>query len=364
MSYSNSVALIFEVSSGCQMSCHGCNVDKNLSGLPNPETMNKLLTLFRDMKEWGLPFMEIELGPTDLIKARNRDEIFSHPDVRELTRMFRVTTLAASFIYPEEHEYVKLAQQAHAIAPDNWVGLAMPLEMTHVFNDKYLARIQKNVDVFRNHLPNKLNETIFNVIFDERFLSNVGSKYSYEDLFARVHDLRVTNNTKVDFVFHHGRSKIDSSWVAQDFLHSLRELNRHYLLDLRKRNTSAEVRHMPFQLSCDGRGGEILYHEGELFFRPVVNERITILSEKMKFQGPWTLENYFSNLFARYNDNIHKAMTYDDCQNCEHAAMCADRYIHDLMDVCNTKQCVSLLRSHGGFSNDPTQQDLEKFKLA
>lgn len=362
MSYTNSVALIFEVSQGCGMNCQGCNVEKNLSGLPKPEAMDRLLSLFREMKVWGIPFMEIELGPTDLIKARNRDQIFSDPKVQELTRMFKLTTLAASFIYPEEHEYERLAKQAYEVAPDNWVGLAIPLEMSHVFNDKYIDRIQKNVDVFRNHLPNHLNETIFNVIFDERFLSNVGSKYSYDDLFSRVHDLRVTNNTKVDFVFHHGRSRIDSAWVASDLVESLKELNRKYLQDLRKRS-NIEARHVPFQLSCDGRGGEVLYHEEQLYFRPVINERITILSDKMKFTGDWTLENYFHNLFTRYNSNIEKSLTYEDCNGCDHAAMCADRYIHDFMDVCNTKHCVTLLKSHGGFSNEITKSDLDKLSL-
>lgn len=363
MSYNNSTALIFEVSQGCQMNCTGCNVDKRLDGLPPKEEMDKLLGMFRGLKENNVPFMEIELGPTDLLRARNRHEIFTNPDVQELVRMFKLTTLTGSFIYPDEKDYEAFAKQAHALSPDNWVGIAMPIEMKQVFNDKYIQRIQRNVDIFRNHLPNYLNETILNVIFDERFLSNVGSKYSYEDLFSRVNDLKLTNNTKVDFVFHHGRSKIDSAFVASDFLRSIRELNRHYLRDLRTRSQKAEVRHMPFQLSCDGRGGEILYHRGELYFRPVINERITILSEKMKFTGEWSAENYFANLFQRYHDNVSKSLEYEDCVSCEHAAMCADRYIHDLMDVCNTRECITMLKSHGGFVHEPTKKDLEKLTL-
>jgi len=364
MSYANSVAFIFEVSHGCQMKCQGCNVDKHSPKLPPQASMDKLLQLFRDLKAWGIPFMEIELGPTDLMSAANRDQIFESPEIRELTRMFLLTTITSSFIYPDKDDYKRLARQVHELAPDNWVGLAVPLEMRHVFNDKYVDLIRRNVQVFKEHLPNRLNETILNVIFDERYLSNVGSKYSYEDLFSRVHDLRLTDNTKVDFVFHHGRSKIESSWVASDFLHSLKELNRHYLRDLRSRSIdNIEARHVPYQLSCDGRGGEILYHDNELYFRPVINERITVLSDKMKFKGEWTLENYFNNLFSRYNSNMEKAMSYNDCPKCEHVAMCADRYIHDLMDVCGTKDCLTLLKSHGGFANEIKKEDLQKFSL-
>lgn len=361
MSYANSTALIFEVSQGCGMNCRGCNVDKNLQGLPPDDVFDNLIGMFRDLRDHDVPFMEIELGPTDLITAANREEIFTSSRVAEITRMFRLTTLTSSFIYTDHKEYERLADQTYALAPDNWVGLALPIELNHVFNDKYISRIKQNVDAFANRTKNYLNEVILNVIFDERYFTNIGAR-SYEELFSRLTDISLTNNTKVDFVFHHGRTKIDSKWVGASLLKAIQELNRYYLSDVRRKQ-NPQARHVPFQLSCDGRGGEILYHEQELYFRPVLNERITILSDRMKFSGPWTAENYFDNLYRRYDSNIHKALGYNSCGSCEHVGMCADRYIHDLMEVCGTKDCITLLKDHGGFAHIPDAKDIEKLKL-
>lgn len=340
----NSIVLVLEASQGCQFSCDGCQINKEASGIPDLETMERLLSLFREMKYDAMDFYEIELGPTDLISAHNRDAMFANPQLRELAAMFKVTTINASFIHPKKEEYVAFAKTVNAFTPNNWVGLAIPIEMKHVFNDKYISRIRENVKTFQEHLPNFLKEVVLVVIFDEHYLGSVGNKYTYEDLFDRTNSLEVHENTMVDFVFHHGRVNMESDFVAESFKKTVMELNHHYLLDVRRRGDNIRYRHVPAQLLPDSHNNELIFHQGELYIRPVLNERVTVFHPQMKFAGPWTLENFRMHSFERFHDNLEAASSMKNCKMCAYQLDCAAGYVQDLMRIVKTEDCLLLRR--------------------
>jgi hypothetical protein len=301
-----------------------------------------------------MDFYEIEMGPTDLLSAVNREEIFANPVMRELARLFHVTTLNASFIHPKEEDYIAFAHTVHEFTPDNMVGLAIPLEMRHVFNDKYIDRVRENIRIFREHLPNHLKEVVLVVIFDEHYLNNAGSKYTYEDLFDRANSLDVHEHTMVDFVFHHGRANIESEFVAEAFKTSVQNLNQQYLKDIARRGENLRYRHTPAQLMPESHNNELTYHKGELYIRPVLNERVTVFHERMKFTGEWSVGNFRAHSLERLNQNLQYAFEHKDCLACPYQIECASNYVHDLMAVVKAKDCLLVKRElhklHAGLS--------------
>ena len=361
--FNRSISLIFEASHGCQLSCGGCTIDTKATSLPTQEQWDRLRVMFDGFTADGTPYAEFELGPTDLMSCDNRNELFTDPNLRNMVRRFKLFTLAASFIHPDESDYIDFAYQVHECAPDITVGLAIPVEFASVFNDKYIETMRKNIEVFRVALPNPLDEVVMTVIFDHRYLDQKieGKKRTYEELFQRIQDLQLSHNTKVDFAFQHGRNNINDPLQAASFLRSFRMLNEQYVADLAKRNHTV-ARHIPFQLMFDTKGGELIYSKGDLYVRPVLNERVTIFHEYTKFRGPWTAENYYDEIFTRLNRNLDLAQGFDDCKQCLHMATCADRGIHDLMHLTHTRKCVTLLKNHDGIVRHTTHGDFEQIQ--
>lgn len=346
-----------EVSQGCQHNCTGCKIDKNHASMPDEQTMKKLHGMFDEMDRAGMDFYEIELGPTDMISAANHAEIFGNELLRDLASMFKITTVNSSFIHPHKEQYQKFAKTLHEFAPDNWVGLAIPLEMKHVFNDKYIDLIRENVRIFQESLPNFLKEVVLTVIFDETYMQAVGRKHTFDELFERCNSLSVHQHTMVDFIFHHGRQNIKSEFVAQSLKTSIEALNKHYLIDVKKRGNDIRYRHVPAQMLPESHNNELVFSDGKLYVRPVLNERVTVFHEHMLFEGDWSLDNFRLQTINRLNQNLELAANHADCSGCDFQVECASNYVQDLLHVVNSDKCLLLKRELKAF-------DLERdFKL-
>lgn len=342
------VALIFEVTHGCQYSCTGCTVNKQSSNLPSEEGFNKLVSFLDDLQANDITLAELELGPTDLMTSLNRDEVLSDITFGMMARRFQLLTFIVGLILPKEDDYIKLAQQINKITDRVDIGIVTPMELTHVHNEKYLRTIEKNVCTLIKHLDAPLVEVILQVQFDARFLTQrqIGSP-SYDNLFDQIHNLDLPVRTKVNFTLPHGRSKLESELVSGNFLDSIKALNTFYLRDMKRRAGNLEKRHLPFQLLNPRHSGEVLWHDESLYIRPVINERFTVLNDNRKFMQPWTYGNLVSTSLEMTNRSLEKGMKFDDCANCEHLMTCANRGIHEVMSVTGTDKCIMLLKDYG-----------------
>lgn len=332
------------------MGCSGCRIDKESTSLPSPVLMQKLISLFDELKSRGIALNEIELGPSDILSARNMEAIFQRPDVIEFIDLFSLMTINASFIYPNMTRYVDLAYQLTRYETSKKCGIVIPVEMTQMFNDKYISRIKQNLSVFRDAFPHDLYSVTFNIIFDERFINNPLNKFSYEDLFFRtnsfvedteLHESRV----RIDYVFHHGREDITNPFIAQAFMDSMNELYRHYHADHKRRN-GPMIDGVPAFLNFDFENDEIVYHNEELYVRPVVNDRLNIFHESLKYRGEWNADGIISHLAERFNDNLTMASEMKDCSDCSRIVECSKRYTQDLMKILNVQDCFTMLKQY------------------
>jgi hypothetical protein len=341
-------ALIFEVTHGCQYSCTGCTVNKQSSNLPDKVGFGVLTAFLDDLEVNNIELAELELGPTDLMSSLNRDEVLSHPVFRTMVNRFQLLTLIVGMILPREEDYIQLAKEVNSVTNKVDIGIVVPMELSHVCNEKYLRTIEKNICILAEHLDAPLVEVILQVQFDARFLTQrqVGTP-SYDKLFDQIHSLHLPVRTKVNFTLPHGRSKLESELVSGNFLDSIQALNTFYLRDMKRRADKLERRHLPFQLLNPRHSGEVLWHDGDLYIRPIINERFTVLSEDRKFAQPWTYDNFVTISLEMTNRSLEKGLQIDDCVNCEHLMTCANRGIHEVMDTTGANKCIMLLKDYG-----------------
>jgi len=342
MRAANELALVMEVTEGCRMGCKGCRIDKTGSGLPSDDVLEKLLGMLYQLKAQGVGFAEVELGATDMLSANNRDEIFSHPLVAEIVRLFKVTVINAAFIDPQPDHYIRLAQQVNTLSPDNAVGLVTPMEMTQAFNDKYISRIQKNVTLFKQHLNNPFTEVLFSIIIDHNQMRRSDIKRSYGELFVRARQLRVSERTKVDFAFHHGREGLRMSTDKEDLLQTIHALNDQYVQDLLTRDI-VHRGEVPAQLFEEEEVLELVLSDCDLYIRPILNERLMVKNRIMRYHGAWDAYSLLKHFDDRVQRNENLAKELKVCSTCPHVKRCATRYTQELMALGKTQDCISLL---------------------
>lgn len=346
MRNNKTLALVLEVSRGCARSCTGCKINKQSGSIPSEDTLVKLLKLTQDMKLAGVDFYEVELGPTDLTTAANTGDIFANEYLQSICRMFKVTTINGSFIDPNPRVYEDFAKKVNAFTPDNWIGLAIPVEMRHVFNDKYISRIRDNVKAFEQVLPNIIKEVVVNIIFDEKYMEQAAKEHTYEELFARCNSLDVHENTMADFVFHHGRVGRGESIDTEAFKRAIAALNEQYLLEVRRRGKDASKRFLPSQMIPESHNTELILSEGELYVRPILNERTTVFHERFRHNGEWDYHSVTEAIANRFIDNfaIAASANMEDCNSCEFLSDCAEGSVQDLMEVLKTNKCILIKR--------------------
>lgn len=346
MSHSNTMTLIFEGSQGCQMNCTGCQINKMASHFPTTEQQIELDSFLDSIVADGLELDEVELGPTDLLSTGNRSEFFS-PYLKTLIRRFKMTAFQLSLIHPESAVEDFVLDINKVVDSNLKINITTPIEARHVFNDKYIQRIKTNTDIIKQNSIAHVDEVVLSVIFDIDVLSNVGSKYNYDELFLRVRELCVGPDTLVDFVFHQGRRDLTDPVIAKNFVRSFKEVNRFFTEDLTRSGGISTVHRIPSQLIMQNdRPVEVVWRAGKLFMRPILNEGFVVEDERFDIPKPWDASAYRLKLADSVIRNLEYSSKLDDCQNCEHVMLCASHFMHDVLEMVGSDKCIYLLRDY------------------
>lgn len=346
MSHSNTMTLIFEGSQGCQMNCTGCQINKQASYFPSTEEQSELDAFLDSIVADGLELDEVELGPTDLLSTGNRKEFFS-PYLKTLIQRFKLTAFQLSLIHPADVVEEFVLDINKVANPESKINITTPIEAKHVFNDKYIKRIKDNTEIIRQGSISRVDEVVLSVIFDIDVLSNVGSKYNYDELFLRVRELCVGPDTLVDFVFHQGRRDLTDPVVGQNFLRSFKEVNRFFKEDIVRSGGVSTINRIPSQLIVQNdRPVEVVWRAGKLFMRPILNEGFVVEDSRFDISKPWDALAYRLKLAENVDRNLEYASKISDCQSCEHVMLCASHFMHDILQMTNSQKCIYLLKDY------------------
>jgi hypothetical protein len=340
------MTLIFEGSQGCQMNCTGCQINKEASYFPSEEQQVELDKFLDSIVDDGLELDEVELGPTDLLSTGNRSEFFS-PYLKTLIERFELTAFQLSLIHPAEAVQGFVTDINKVANPNSKINITTPIEARHVFNDKYIKRIKDNTDIIRQGSISRVDEVVLSVIFDIDVLSNIGSKYNYEELFLRVRELCVGPDTLVDFVFHQGRRDLTDPVVGKNFIRSFKEVNRFFTEDINRSGGISTVNRIPSQLILQNdRPIEVVWRAGKLFMRPILNEGFVVEDPRFDIVKPWNASTYRLKLAESVARNLEYSSQLDDCQSCEHVMHCASHFMHDVLEMVGSKKCIYLLKDY------------------
>jgi hypothetical protein len=344
-------ALILESMHGCQFSCTGCTVNKEASSLPDKAGFEKIKLFLDDLEANGTELNEFEIAPTDIITSLNRNEFFGSEDAISLMQRFRIFTMNVSLILPTIDPYVELAKQLNATGYKKLVEIVTPVEFLHIQKPKYMGLIEKNLKALKDSLESDLIEVNLAINFDKRFIGTRDlNSPSIDELFDRIHDFDFGITTKINFVFPHARRPRDTLFLKEDMEESIHEVNKLYLRHLKRRGKDGHLYHVPYQFHDFARGGEGTWFKGELYLRPVINERYAMVSEDIRLKGDWTYENFVLFNHELSNLYIEKGSNMSDCKNCSHLMVCADRGVQEVMQWMDTESCIMLLKDHGHLS--------------
>lgn len=345
------ITFLLELMQGCQMNCQGCMVDKFSTNIPSDKELDQLIGMFEGLRSDGVQLLEIELGPSDIFSAQNKEEIFTNPKLVHLINLFDSISVNASFIYPHKDKYDWLIESVSQFKGFARFAPIIPIEVEHALNEKYMARISENLRYLYTNYRHPVFRTALNVIFSDKYdVNSVGRKRNYPVLFQAINGLQkdplfMSFNTRVDFVFHHGRASMMDEGNKRAFKHSWLELYKQYALD-HHYNKGDTIDGIPRYLHYDTENSELIYHNGNLYVRPILNDRVNFIDQRFKFLGPWTSAGLQAEFTNRYINNTALAIERQDCSECSFISECAKRFTHDVMDVVDFDKCMTGLNHY------------------
>lgn len=340
MIYEKGVALVMELSRGCGMNCVGCQINKDLPATLDLEHLTKVQSICLDLVDMGVPLVEYELGPTDLVKASNRDEIFSNEIIQNTSALFDTLALNVSMSYADEALYTALAEQVNDFCKSKSVALQIPVNLVHICNERYFENVMNNIAVFKDSLRLPVSEIIFTVIIDDMLALKRQSDIDYESLFKRCKQLRKLGYG-FDFLSHHGLGDLSSEEVRNDFIKTLQKVNTAFVKFMSEDDLASDRRYTSLLTHMESL--EVVSHKSQLYLRPTVREKSNLFHSKLALDV-----DSGQQLMLRANElhaqSVHLGLNYEVCQSCSRQQDCSVRMVHHVMDILQTEQCIIGLR--------------------
>lgn len=295
--------ILYDVSAGCQRRCDDCVISA-ASPMANQRTQQfgKLLDQTGEMFLLG----NCWLGPTDIF-ASNQSISYADPEVVEIARRFKAVILSTSLLGREEDIRFHAAEVARHY-PDVPIKLAIPVNLKLVDNEKYRLHIWSKINVFEQALGRELGTGTRKVYF-------IGNLPTAEDsvdpdVFQKFID---DWGVQLDIAIGNGRSGIEN-------LRPVFDRAKDFFL-----NRITRTNNFPAALLQEGRGLDLLFRNGELYFLPFYNERIAVLDNQFQLlkDSEWTLDNLVADINNLMIESLHQSEQLTQCRSCTYNSRCS-----------------------------------------
>lgn len=334
-----------DISHGCKFSCSGCHVDKISGRLPSEDEFDRLNTLIDEMNTTGFKAMNLAIGPTDIMTAENKDDILSHPRIKQFAKKFLKTSINCAFLEPRDEDYVDFGKKLNWLLEGKMVKFVIPFEAFHIDNRAYIDKIKHKIAVTLEHMPDVVHtKTYLNVnyetseIYDRQNNTNLT-----EELILKLYNSDHLDGLDVDLILPQPRSNLRNPLIAFSFVNAAKKL-KNTLISARQRYgedviSVAEVK------TEEGQDWDIVYKNSKLYMPPFLLEGLASFDEVFEIKNDWTLDE----LYKAYNQNIVNQLKWasnnEECSSCQFKGLCAERGIHNLMMITNTLECISPVKS-------------------
>lgn len=326
------IDILYDISAGCQRRCDDCVIS---SAAPmakfGTDGMNQLLDQCKDYFMLG----NCWLGPTDIF-ASNQVLTYDDPDVVSVAKQFKAIILSTSLL-GKESDIIAHAKRVATAYKDIPIKLAIPVNMREVDNVKYKNHLWQRINLFEQHLGRPLGTASRKVYF-------IGNLPQAEDdidpdIFAKFRD---NWGVQLDIAIGNGRQGVEN--LRSIFSRSI---------DFFENRINVE-NNFPAALLKEGRGIDLLFRNGSIYFLPFYNERIAVLEEEFRLfkRCDWTV----NNLVSEINDLMVKSLAASErltqCRDCEYNSRCSLFLLPLVQKKLNMDTCVQpkrLLRLNGTY---------------
>jgi len=330
-----------EITNGCNFNCSGCNIDKEGNSWPTEAEFKKIISLMDDFITNGFNPINLTIGPTDILTSVNREKVLCDPYIKEIASKFPKVTINCAFLDPFAENYKLLGMQLNQLLAGSTVSFAVPFEVAHISNAEYLNRIVKRGQIVLENMPDVVyNKTNLLVNYDEtRIYDKINSKHLSEELILDLYNRNITRNfDSVNIVLPITRSDLRNPENSKIFLESVLNLKKVFVS---ARELYGDQIIISEGNTTEGTDWDIFYKAGKLYMTPFILEGIASFDNIFLIDTEWTAEAIYNYYNTQMVNQLNFSESIEDCNNCVHAALCADRGIHNLMMITNASQCIS-----------------------
>lgn len=297
------IDILYDVSAGCQRRCDDCVISMS-SPMVNTKTnqFSSLLDQTSDMFFLG----NCWLGPTDIF-ASNQSISYADPEVVKIAKKFKTLTLSTSLL-GRDQDIEFHAQQIAAYYPDSQIKLAIPVNLKLVDNEKYRLHIWNKINLFEKAMGRPLGTERRKVYF-------IGNLPTAEDsidpnIFQKFID---DWGVQLDIAIGNGRSGIEQ-------LRPVFDRAKDFFL-----NRINQTNNFPAALLREGRGVDLLFRNGDLYFLPFFNERIAVLDQTFKLfkNGVWTVDQLIADINDLMMQSLQHSEQLTQCKSCTYNSRCS-----------------------------------------
>lgn len=342
--------MTFDISDGCKHNCNGCMVIKEKARLPTDLEWVKLFNLVEDLRDNNVDIAEITLGPTDLLSAHNREEIFNSPLVKEFVDNFKVINFNITCLSHKDELYEWFGKQVSNLGKDKYVYLFIPVEASQLYNRFYLDNLRYRIGIIHNCLSNDVSieqvVPVMNIHKGVVFNKKTGEGLT-QKIYHDYYNMKLYGDSYFDFGIHYGRDGLSVD-DANDFIDIIKLTNdiRLPIMDyLRDRATN---RHADFLTELNDTEGimfNLYWNEGKMYKKVHVGEVVPICDERFNLNlVNWDTKELVDRLTTSYLDQYEYGNSLSKCKSCPFIINCAlaDRF--RIMQIANTDRCFFLKR--------------------
>jgi hypothetical protein len=210
--------------------------------------------------------------------------------------------------------------------------------MKEVDNEKYRDHIWDKIKLFETHLGRSLGTSSRKVYF----IGNLPQTNDNIDpnIFAKFKDIW---GVQLDIAIGNGRQGIEHlrSIFSQsiDFFESRINVENNF----------------PAALLKEGRGIDLLFRNGSLYFLPFYNERIVVLEEEFRLfkKVDWTVNNLVSEINNLMIKSLNASERLTECKHCEYNNRCSLFLLPLIQKKLNIDKCIQpkrLLKLNGTYN--------------
>lgn len=320
-----------DITAGCQRSCGDCVVSfDSPMFISRANDFNRLMTQCSEEFFLG----NLTLGPTDVF-ASNQAVDYTDPQVIDVASHFKTVTFSTSLL-GKKSDIIAHAERIGKLFTQQ-IKLSIPVDLREVDNKKYRDHIWEKINLFEQHLGRPLGTSSRKVYF----IGNLPTQT--DDIDPDIFDKFVQDwGVQLDIAINNGRKGMHE--LKSTFDNAINFFT----------NRIDKVNNFPGALMREGRGIDLLFRNGDLYFMPFYNERIGVLDDKFKlFKNQiWSLDNLIKNINSLMVESMETSLSHPECSNCDLNSRCSLFLIPVLLNSLDIKTCVQpkeVMKKNGSY---------------